>query len=161
MVVPRFFWFSASVTLLVIAASAAYFLLAALPAAQRHRDELSAEIARKQADDKQIMDCAEQSRRTGDDMARHSGFGPPPNISGVSNHYNHKLSKCIADVQTVDKNDTAEFVMDAYEQSSILWCMTSFVPKGAPPLQRTCMDDQDHAIDPTEADKRIDALMHE
>ena len=90
-----------------------------------------------------------------------SGFGPPSNISGVSNHYNHKLSKCIADVHTVDKYGTAEFVMDAYEQSSILWCMTRFVPKGASPMQRTCMDSKDNRIDPTEADKQIDTLMRE
>ena len=49
-----------------------------------------------------------------------SGFGPPPNITGVSNHHNRKLNKCIVDVQTVDKNGTVEFVNDAYEQSNIL-----------------------------------------
>jgi len=158
----RIFWFSASVALLVIAISAAYFLFVTLPAAERHRDDLTAEIARKQAIDKQVMDCAEQARHTGEDMGKYSsGFGPPSNVSGVSNHYNRKLSKCIADVQTVDKNGTVEFVMDAYEQSSILWCSTRFVPKAATPMQRVCMDSKNNRIDPTEADKQIDALMRE
>jgi hypothetical protein len=162
MTVPRVFWLSASVALLVIVVSASYFLLVVLPASERHRDELTAEIARKQAGEKQAMDCAEQARRAGQDMGKYSSvFGPPSNISGVSNHYNHKLNKCIVDVQTVDKNSTAEFVMDAYEQSSILWCMSRFVPKTVPPMQRTCMDSNDNRIDPTEADKRIDTLMRE
>jgi len=160
--VPRVFWLSASVALLVIAVSASYFLLVVLPASERHRDELTAEVARKQAGEKQALDCAEQARRAGQDMGKYSsGFGPPSNISGVSNHYNHKLSKCIVDVQTVDKNSLAEFVMDAYEQSSILWCTTRFVPKGAPPMQRTCMDSKNNRIDPSAADKQIDALMRE
>jgi hypothetical protein len=160
--VPRVFWLSASVALLVIAVSASYFLLVVLPASERHRDELTAEVARKQAGEKQALDCAEQARRAGQDMGKYSsGFGPPSNISGVSNHYNIKLSKCIVDVQTVDKNSLAEFVMDAYEQSSILWCTTRFVPKGAPPMQRTCMDSKNNRIDPSEADKQIDALMRE
>jgi hypothetical protein len=160
---PRVFWMSASVALLIVAASASYFLLVLLPATQRHRDELTAEIARKQAGEKQTLDCAEQARRAGQDMGKYStGFGPPSNITGVSNHYNHKLNKCIADVQTVDKNSTAEFVMDAYEQSSILWCMTRFVTKGpSRGMQRTCMDSKNNIVDPTEADKQIDALLRE
>jgi hypothetical protein len=162
MAVPRAFWVSASVALVLIAASGSYYLLAVLPAAERHRNELAAEIARKQANDKQAMDCAEESRLAGQDMSKYSsGFGPPSNVSGVSNHYNHKLSKCIVDVQTVNKNSTAEFVMDAYEQSSILWCMTQFQPKASSPMQRTCMDSKNNRIDPTEADKQIDALMRD
>jgi hypothetical protein len=90
-----------------------------------------------------------------------SGFGPAPAVSGESNHYNRKLGKCIVDVQTFDKNSTAEFVLDAYEQSNIVWCMTRFTPKETPPMQRTCMDSQTHRIDPSEADKQIDALLHE
>lgn len=161
MSVPRILWFSASAALVVIAVSASYFLLVVLPAAERRRDELTTEIARKQAGDKQTMDCAGQARRAGEDMGKYSsGFGPS-NISGVSNHYNRKLSKCIVDVQTVDRNGTAEFVMDAYEQSSILWCTIRFAPKGASPMQRTCMDSQNNRIDPKEADKQIDALMRE
>jgi hypothetical protein len=162
MAVPRVFWISASVSLLAVGTAASYFLLVILPTAQRHRDELGAEIASRQAKDRQAIDCAEQARHTGEDMGKYSsGFGPPSNISGVSNHYNRKLSKCIVDVQTVDKNGTAEFVMDAYEQSSILWCMTRFVRKGVPPMQRTCMDSKSNRIDPPEADKQIDALMRE
>jgi hypothetical protein len=162
MAVPRVFWMSASVALVVVAASASYFLLVTLPTAQRHRDELAAEIASKQAKDKQSTDCAEQARRTGEDMGKYSsGFGSPSNISGVTNHYNRKLSKCIADVQTADKNGTVEYVLDAYEQSSILWCSIRFAPKTASPMQRICMDSQSKRIDPTEADKQIDALMRE
>lgn len=84
-----------------------------------------------------------------------------PSVSGSSNHYNKKLGKCIVDVQTVDKNGTAEFVLDAYEQSDIIWCNTRFTPKQATPMQRTCMDHQNKHIDPTEADKQIDALLKE
>jgi hypothetical protein len=47
-----------------------------------------------------------------------SGFGPPSNISGVSNHYNRKLSKCIVDMQIADKNGTAEFVMGSPSRSN-------------------------------------------
>jgi hypothetical protein len=160
MAVPRFFWLFASVALLIVAASVSYFMLVILPTAQRHRDDLAAEIASKQAKDRQAIDCAEQARRTGEDMGRYSsGFGPPSHISGVSNHYNRKLSKCIVDVQTVDKGGTAEFVLDAYEQSSILWCSTRFTPKAASAMQRICMDPQNKRVDPTEADKQIDALM--
>jgi hypothetical protein len=159
---PRVFWLSASVALLVIAASVSYSLLVALPATQRHRDELNAELAAKQARDKRAIDCAEQARRTGDDMGKHStAFGLPPQISGTSNHYNHKLDKCIVDVQTFDKNSTAEFVLDAYEQSSLILCVTTFTPKAKSPYRRTCMDSKNKDIDPTEADKQIDALMRE
>jgi hypothetical protein len=163
MAVPRVFWISVSVALVVIAASASYFLLVILPTAQRHRDEVTAEIARQQAGEKQAMDCAEQARRAGQDMGKYSsGLGPPPNITGVSNHYNHKLNKCIVDVQTVDKNSTAEYIMDAYEQSNILWCMTQFVTKGpSKGMRRTCMGSENNIIDPTEAEKQIDALMRE
>jgi hypothetical protein len=162
MAAPRVFWISASVGLLVLAVSASYFLLVILPATQRHRDELAADVASKQAKVKQAADCAEQARRAGQDMGKYSsGFGPPSNVSGVSNHYNQKLGKCIVDVQTVDKNGTAEFVMDAYEQSSILWCSTRFMPKAASPMQRICMDSQNKRIDPTAADKQIDELLRE
>ena len=71
-----------------------------------------------------------------------TGFGPPPNVTGESNHYNRRLGKCIVDVQTVDKNGTAEFVLDAYEQSDIMWCLTRFTPKEIPAMKRTCMDSQ-------------------
>ena len=158
----RVFWLSASVALLVIAASVSYSLLVALPATQRHKDELNAELAAKQARDKHAIDCAEQARRAGEDMGKYSNaFGPPPKVSGTSNHYNHKLDKCIVDVQTFDKNGSAEFVLDAYEQSTILWCMTSFTPKETSGMRRTCMDSQNKSINPTEADKQIDALMRE
>jgi hypothetical protein len=87
MSVPRVFWFCASVALLAIAISVSYFLFVTLPAAERHRDELTAEIARKQASDKQVTDCAEQARRAGVDMGKYtSGSGPLSNVSGVSNH---------------------------------------------------------------------------
>ena len=162
MAVPRVFWVSASVALVLLAVSGSYYLLAILPANERHRNELAAEVARRQANDKQLIDCAEQARLAGKDMSKYSsGFGPPSNVSGVSNHYNHRLGKCIVDVQTVDKNGTAEFVMDAYEQSSILWCMTRFGPRSSSPLQRTCMDSTNNRVDPTEADRQIDALLHD
>ncbi len=162
MSVPRFFWLSATISVLAIAISVSCFLLVLLPAAQRHRDEQNAEIAAKQAGDKQVIECAEQARHAAEDMGKYStGFGPQPAVSGSSNHYNHKLGKCIVNVQTVDKNSTAEFLLDAYEQSNIVWCMTRFVPKGTPPMQRTCMDSQNKLIEPTEADKQIDALLHE
>jgi len=133
-----------------------------LPATQRHRDELGAELATKEARNKQAIDCAEQARHTAEDIGKYStGFGPPPAISGSTNHYNRKLGKCIVDVQTVDKNSTAEFVLDAYEQSNIVWCMTRFTPKESPPMQRTCMDSQTKRIDSSEADKQIEALLHE
>ena len=90
-----------------------------------------------------------------------TGFGPPSNVTGESNHYNRRLGKCIVDVQTVDKNGTAEFVLDAYEQSSIVWCTTRFAPEEAPPMQRTCMDSQNKRIDPSDADKQIDGLLRE
>ena len=159
---PRVFWLSASVALLAIAGSVSYLLLVVTPATQRHRDELTLELAAKQAADKRTIDCAEQARRTADDIGRYSsGFGPPPTVTGSSNHYNLKLGKCIVDVQTVDKNSTTEFVLDAYEQSNILWCMTRFAPKESSPMQRTCMDSQNQRIDPAEADKRIDVLLRE
>lgn len=159
---PRVFWLSASVALLVIAASVSYSLLVTLPAVQRHRDELSADLATKQARDKQITDCAEQARRTAEDFGKHNtGFGPPPTVTGESNHYNHKLGKCVVGVQTVDKNSTGEFVLDAYEQSSIIWCTTWWPTKATEFMHRTCMDSQNKSVDPTEADKQIDALMRE
>lgn len=160
MPVPRFFWFSASAALLLIAASAAYFFLAVIPAAERHRDDQAADLARKQASDKQIADCAEQARRAGEDMGKYSssGFGLPSHITGVSNHYNRKLSKCIVDVETLDKNGTVEYVMDAYEESNILWCSTRI---GSKNIQRFCMDSNKNRIDSTEADKQIDDLMRE
>jgi hypothetical protein len=159
---PRAFWLSASVALLVIAAAFAYFLLISLPATQRHRDELNDELATKQAREKQTLECAEQARRTTQDFGKYAtGVGLPSSVSGSSNHYNQKLGKCIVDVQTVDKNGTAEFVLNAYEQSDILWCSTRFVPKQTPPMQRVCMDHQNKRIDPPEADKQIDALLRE
>ena len=158
--VPRIFWLSASAALLIVAVSAAYLLLVALPRAEHSRDELAAEIAKKQVSDKWVTDCSEQSRRAGEDMGKYSsGFGTPSSVSGVSNHYNRKLSKCIADVQTVDKNGTAEFVMDAFEQSTILWCSTRFPSKATSPYQRVCMDSKNNRIEPSEADKQIDALL--
>jgi hypothetical protein len=160
---PRIFWMSASVALLIVGASASYFLLVILPAGQKRRDELTAEISTRQAGEKQTLDSAEQARRAGQDMGKYStGFGPPSHITGVSNHYNHKLNKCIVDVQTAGKNGTAEFVMDAYEQSNILWCMTQFVTQGpSKGMHRTCMGSKNDIIDPTEADKQIDALLRE
>ena len=123
---------------------------------------MAAENFSKQAKEKQVIDCAEQSRRTGEDFGKYSsGYGAPSHITGVSNHYNRKLNKCIVDVQTADSGGTAEFVMDAYEQSSILWCMIRFAPKAATPMQRTCMGSKNNFIDPDEADKQIDALMRE
>lgn len=155
---PRVLWFSASAAVLIVALSAAYFLFVTLPAAQRHRDDLAAEIARKQVSDKQVMDCAEQSRRAGEDMGKYSSvFGLPSHVSGVINHYNRKLSKCIVDVETVDKNGTVEYVMDAYQQSSILWCNIRFTPK----MGRVCMDAKSNRIDPTDADKQLDDPMRE
>lgn len=64
-------------------------------------------------------------------------------------------------MHTVDKNSTTEFVLDAYEQSDIVWCMTQFTPKALPPMQRTCMDSQNKPIDPADADKQMDALLRE
>jgi hypothetical protein len=158
---PRVFWLSASAALLAIAGSVSYFLLVALPATQKHRDEQSAQLATTQARDKQVLDCAEQARRAAQDMGKYStGFGPPPAVTGSINHYNRKLGKCIVDVHTVDKNSTAEFVLDAYEQSDIVWCLTRFTPKALPPMQRTCMA-QNKRIDPSDADKQIEALLHE
>ena len=123
---------------------------------------MTAELSRKQASDKQVRDCAEQARRAGEDYSRYSSGLGPSHISGISNHYNHKLNKCIVDVQTADANGRTEFVMDAYEQqSSILWCITTFVPTSASPMQRTCMDSKNNRVDPTEADTQIDALMRD
>ena len=161
MAAPRVFWFSASVAALVVAASASYYLLVILPSAQRRREDRAAEIASKEAKDKQAADCAEQARRTGQDMGKYSTFGPPLNVSGVTNHYNRKLSKCIADVETVNKDGTSEMVLDAYEQSSIFLCTITFVPKAVPPTRRMCLDSQGKSIDPDEAEKQIDALMRE
>jgi|HubBroStandDraft_3_1064219.scaffolds.fasta_scaffold224936_3 hypothetical protein len=161
---PRVFWLSAAVSLLVLAASVSYFLLVVLPKEQRHRDELSSELADKQARDKQALDCADQARRTAQDMGRYNtgfGSGPPPVVTGESNHYNRKLGKCVVDVQTVDKNGTAEFVLDAYEQSNMVWCITRFTPKEALPMHRTCMDSQNKNIEPSEADRQIDGLLRE
>jgi hypothetical protein len=91
---PRVFWLSASVALLAIAVSVSYSLLVVRPATERHRDEVSAQLATKQASNKQAIDCAEQARHATEDMGKHSsGFGPPPAISGSSNHYNRKLGK--------------------------------------------------------------------
>jgi hypothetical protein len=47
MAVPRIFWPSTSVALLAIAPAALYLLLVSLPAAERHRDELTAEKGRR------------------------------------------------------------------------------------------------------------------
>lgn len=159
---PRVFWLSASIALLAIAASVSYCLVVALPATQRHRDDLNAQLAAAQARDKQAIDCAEQARRTTQDMSKYStGFGPPPGVTGSTNHYNRKLGKCIVDVHTADKNSTAEFVLEAYEQSDIVWCVTRFVPNELPRMRRTCMESQNKLIDPAEADKQIDALLRE
>ena len=158
----RVFWLSASVALLVIGASVVYFLLVSLPATQRRRDELNDELAAKQARQKQSLECAEQARRTTQDFGKYAtGFGPPPSVSGSSNHYNQKLGKCIVDVQTVDKNGTAEFVLDAYEQSDIILCTTRFAPKQTPPMQRVCLDHENKRIEPEDADKQIEALLKE
>jgi hypothetical protein len=164
---PRFFWLSATISLLAIAVSVCYFFLVVLPATQQHRDELSAEVSNKQARNKQVIECAEQARRATEEMGKYSSgfgpppFGPPPTVSGSSNHYNRKLGNCIVDVQTADRNSTTEFVLDAYQQSNIVTCVTLFVPKGTPPMNRTCVDSQGKRIDPSEADKQIDALMRE
>lgn len=125
----------------------------------RRRDKLNDELAAKQARDKQVLDCAEQARRTTQDFGKYAtGFGPPPSVTGSSNHYNQKLGKCIVDVQTVDKSGTAEFALDSYEQSDILFCTIHFGSKQTP-MQRTCMDHQNNQPDSSEADKRIDALL--
>jgi hypothetical protein len=159
---PRAFWLSASLALLLISSSVAYFFLVLLPGRERHRDELGADLATKQSIQKQVLECADQARLTTQDFGKYAtGFGPPPSVSGSSNHYNQKLGKCIVDLQTVDKNGTAEFVLDAYEQSDIIWCNTRFVSKQTPPMQRVCMDHQNKRIDPEEADKQIDALLRE
>ena len=160
MTVPRVFWVTISLALLLVALSAAHFFLVSLPAAQRRRDELAADNAKQQLTARQIADCAEQSRRAGADFSRYSSgaaFGLRESIAGVSNHFNRKLGKCIVDVQTVDKNGTSEYVMDAYEESSLLWCSNRLTPK----LQRTCMDSHNIQINPGEADRQIDALLRE
>jgi len=127
-----------------------------MPAAQLHRDELAAEAAKQRAGEKQISDCAEQARLAGEDMGRHSSvLGPPSRVAGVSNHYNRKLSKCIVDVQTAQTDGVTETLMDAYEQSYLLYCFTTTK------LGR-CVDALSNtSIDPAEADKRIDALLRE
>jgi hypothetical protein len=159
---PRVFWLSASVALLVIAASVSYYLLIALPKSQQQRDELNAEIAAKQAKEKLAADCSEQARRAGEDMVKYSSvFSVASKVAGTSNHYNRKLGKCIVDVQTVDKNSTSETILDAYEQSSLFLCVTTFTPKAASRMQRTCLDSQSKPIDPAEADKQIETLMRD
>jgi hypothetical protein len=160
----RIFWLSASVSILAVSASACYFFLIVLPASQRHRDELSSELANKQAAERLRTECAEQGRRTAEDLGKYSsgsGVGLPATFTGESNHYNRKLGKCIVDVQTVDKNGTTEFLLDAYEQSNIMWCSTRYLPKQAPSMQRICMDTQNKRIDPADADKQIDSLLRE
>lgn len=137
----------------MIAASASYYFLVVLPAAQKQRNQLAAEEAHK----KRVAECAEQARRAAHDMGNYSPFGVRSSVSGVSNHYNEKLGKCIADIETTDKGGLVEYVMDAYEQSNILWCSTRF----APSVKRICMDAHRKEIDPTEADKQIDTLMRE
>jgi hypothetical protein len=64
-------------------------------------------------------------------------------------------------MQTVDKNSTSESILDAYEQSSLFLCVTTFTPKAASPMRRTCLDAQSKPIDPTEADKQIESLMRD
>jgi hypothetical protein len=157
--VPRVFWYSASGAILIVALSACYFFLVALPAGQRYRNDVSADIAKKEADYKQARDCAEQANRAAEDTGKYlTVLTPEARVSGVTNHYNRKLSKCLADIETVGKNGTTEMVIDAYEQSSILWCSTTFVSKAASTL---CMDAQRNRIEPTEATKQMDALMRE
>lgn len=73
---------------------------------------------------------------------------------GSATTYNRKLDKCVVDVQTTDKNGTVEFVMDGYEQSSILWCSTRYPTKVVPDFQRVCMDSNNKRMDPKEADKQ-------
>lgn len=156
---PRVFWLSASVALLAIAASVSYSLLVALPATQRRRDELNAESAAKQAKEKQATDCAEQARRVGEDMGKYSSvFSPASKVAGTSNHYNRKLGKCIVDVQTVDKNSTSETLLDAYEQSTVILCITTLTTRAA---SRTCLDAKGKRLDPAEADKQIESLMRD
>lgn len=148
--------------LLAIAASLLYLLLVALPAAQRRRDDLDADLAATQARDKQVSDCAEQARRAAEDFGKHSSsFGPPPAVTGESNHYNQKLGKCLVDVETMGNNNMTEFVLDAYEESNIIWCMTHFPSKSTELMKRTCMESQNKNVDPDEAERRIDVLMRE
>ena len=67
---PRTLWTSASLSLLIVALSASYYFLHVLPAAERQRNEVALEEARQQARDKQMKDCAEEARRTGQDMGK-------------------------------------------------------------------------------------------
>jgi hypothetical protein len=157
--VPRVFWLCSSIAVLIVALSACYFFLVALPAAQRHRDDMSAEIAKNETDYRRAGDCAEQARRAAEDMSRYSAvLTPESRVSSVTNHYNTRLGRCLADIETVDKNGTTEMVIDAYEQSSLSWCSTTFVSKANSTL---CMDAQRNRIEPAEANKQMDALMRE
>jgi hypothetical protein len=157
--IPRLFWVSASVAILLVASSIAYFFLAVMPAVQRHRDEQAAEIAKRQADKKQIADCADQARRAVEDFGKYSsvGIGLPSSIISVTNHYNHELGKCLVDVETLDKNGTVEYLMDAYELSTVLWCSN----RAAPKVQRVCMDSKHNTVEPADADKQMDALLRQ
>jgi hypothetical protein len=92
-------------------------------------------------------------------MSRYSAvLTPESRVSSVTNHYNTRLGRCLADIETVDKNGTTEMVIDAYEQSSLSWCSTTFVSKANSTL---CMDAQRNRIEPAEANKQMDALMRE
>ena len=156
MAIPRLFWTSLSISILIAAASVAYFLLVYTPLRDARRDQAAAESARHAADRARVLGCASQAEVSASKLGREmSGLGE--RIVGSTNHFNSRLERCFVEIQTVFPGGGLGFsVVDAYENSVALSCWTTPRTKGI--WDRTCIDNG-KKIDAEKADAREEDLM--
>jgi hypothetical protein len=155
MSVPRFFWLSSSVALLVFAASASYVLLAYIPARDRHRDQQAADAAERLLVAKEEDDCPNQAARTTkrfyDEYSNYSPLGLP------TNHYSRRLHKCLVHIKAQSNLGLVDFLLDAYESTQMQVCVfPTYI--GA---HGTCTDSDGKAVSPDDADMKLKNFMAE
>jgi hypothetical protein len=160
--VPRLFWFSLSLTLLIIAGSVSYFVLVYIPRRDANRDRVAAESVIRDAERRTDLGCANQAEQASNRLMREmrSDFGPnADHVVGLGNHYNRRLRKCLVEIQTLTPEGGGGFIiLDAYENWSLLSCTTLLRPKET--WQRFCLN-PDGNLDPEKADVQEKALTSE
>ena len=155
----QFFWISLSLSLLAVAMSTVYFLLVYVPKRDAARDQLSIESRRQEAETRATLDCANQaaravSRFVQEDRMSSRVFGIHQNVTGTTNHFNRRLSKCFVQIETMNPPDLSGFsIVDAYENTEVLDCLTKIG------RDTRCWSADENSVDPKEADARKESLM--
>jgi hypothetical protein len=154
---------AASISLLIIAGSVAYFLLVYVPnrdrAESRMRAQREAQALQLQLEDR----CAAQAKQaTQTFIADRRSLGGRDEMFEDANHFNVDLKKCFVEISSTRINskggvNTWIYLVNAYEGTTVLQCFSAVIPNQ--PDNEYCVDNNGNHVDFSDGEKRLKGYM--